>query len=161
MLSRTLNIISTAIVIVTVTVAVLLAGVKIIGITPYAVTSGSMEPELHVGSVVYVKGADPKSLKEGDIITFRLGEDLIATHRIIEIIDENGHLSFKTKGDANNISDAHPVDEDALVGKVLFDIPYLGGIKSYIDTGRGRLVAICGALILLIIVSLSEYLSRK
>ena len=44
MLSRTLNIISTAIVILTVTVAVLLAGVKIIGITPYAVTSGSMEP---------------------------------------------------------------------------------------------------------------------
>lgn len=162
MFKRILNIISTVIVIAAVIVAILLAGVRVVGITPYVVTSGSMEPELHVGSAVYVRKVDPKDLKVGDIITFTLGgDDLIATHRIVEINETNGHLSFTTKGDANELTDSSPVDESNVVGKVIFDIPYLGGLKRYVDSGRGRIVGICGALILLIIVTLSEYLGRE
>lgn len=158
---RILNILSTVIVIAAVAAAILLAGVRVVGITPYVVTSGSMEPELHVGSAVYVKKVDPKDLKPGDIITFHIADDLLATHRIVEVLNENGHLSFRTKGDANELTDSSPVDENDVEGKVLFNIPYLGGLKSYTDSGTGRIVGICGALILLILVTLSEYLVRE
>ena len=66
--------------------AFLLAGIRIVGFTPYAVLSGSMEPAFHVGSLIYVKSVDPEDIKVGDAITFRLsGEDTAATHRVIEI----------------------------------------------------------------------------
>lgn len=49
--------------------AVLLVGTKLIGLTPYTVLSGSMEPEYHVGSVIYVTKVEPEELKERDCIS--------------------------------------------------------------------------------------------
>ena len=49
--------------------AVLLVGTKLIGLTPYTVLSGSMEPEYHVGSVIYVTKVEPEELKERDGIS--------------------------------------------------------------------------------------------
>ena len=66
--------------------AVALVGVRLIGLNPYVVLSGSMEPTYHVGSLIYVKDVDYKELKDGDPITFMLSEDAIATHRIIEVL---------------------------------------------------------------------------
>ena len=158
---RILDIYSTVIVIAAIIVAILLAGVKAFGISPHVVTSESMDPELRVGSVVYVKEANSKYLEVGDIIVFKLADDLLATHRIVEIIDEYGHLKFRTKGDANKTADASLVDEADVVGIVVFDIPYLGNVKRYMDSGRTRVVGICGALILLMLVTLSEFLGRE
>ena len=49
--------------------AVLLVSTKLIGLTPYTVLSGSMEPEYHVGSVIYVTKVEPEELKERDCIS--------------------------------------------------------------------------------------------
>jgi len=43
---------------------------SIFGIKAYIVTSGSMEPELPVGSLIYVKSTDKEILEIGDSITF-------------------------------------------------------------------------------------------
>lgn len=50
-----LNIISTVLVVLLIILALLLAGVRVFGLTPYTVLSGSMEPNYHVGSLVYIK----------------------------------------------------------------------------------------------------------
>ena len=62
--------------------AILLVGVRLVGLRPLVVLSGSMEPTYHVGSMVYVKSVDPESIEVGDPITFLINEDLdMATHR--------------------------------------------------------------------------------
>ena len=78
-------------------VAMVLLLPGLFGIRPYVVYSGSMEPKIPTGAVVFTKeGA--YSLETGDIITFH-NEDTVVTHRVVK--KEEG--TFITKGDANKI----------------------------------------------------------
>lgn len=147
------NIVTTVLVALTVICVVLLVGVRLVGIKPYAVLSGSMEPEYHVGSLLYVKAVDTAKLRVGDDITFMLNEDTLATHRIVGIIPDEDNpevIRFKTKGIANEYEDGGTVHCNNVVGKPIFDIPYLGYFSSYIRTPPGLYVAVgCAAVILL------------
>ena len=95
------NLLTTLAVCAVVAMAFLLVGVRLIGLTPYAVLSGSMEPTYHVGALIYVRAEDPWNVQVGDPITFVVNEDLlVATHRVVDIdirtighevvTDENG-----------------------------------------------------------------------
>ena len=58
-LKKLWNALTTLIVIAIVILAILLAGVRLVGLTPYVVLSGSMEPNYHTGSLIYDKKVDP------------------------------------------------------------------------------------------------------
>lgn len=90
--------------------AILLVGVRIVGLSPYAVLSGSMEPTYHVGSLIYVRKIDPADITVGMPITFVVNEDLlVATHRVVdievitsveeEVLDEEGNPVLDENGD--------------------------------------------------------------
>ena len=153
------NVISTILVVLFVVLAILLAGVRVVGITPYVVLSGSMEPTYHVGSIIYDKKVDPADLKVGDPITFVLGEDLtVATHRIVEISEDGEH--FYTKGDANDAVDGSPVYAPNIVGVPVFTIPYLGYFSNWISNPPGTYIGICGILIVVILMFLPDMLKK-
>lgn len=90
------------------------------------VQSGSMEPAIKMGSVVIVKPTD--NYKIGEIITF--GEvtrtKTPTTHRIHDIRVQEGTPIYITKGDANNAPDLKEVTAREIIGKVLFNVPYVG-----------------------------------
>ncbi len=95
------------------------------------VSSGSMEPAIHTGSLAVIL---PQSMYAiDDIITF--GEDtrekVPTTHRIVDMRVEAGQTLFQTKGDANEDPDVREVGEGEVIGKVLFSIPYLGYIIDF------------------------------
>ena len=139
--------------------AFLLAGIRIVGFTPYAVLSGCMEPAFHVGSLIYVKSVDPEDIKVGDAITFRLsGEDTAATHRVIEIDREN--QCFYTKGDANETPDASPVPYSSVLGRAVFTVPKLGLFSSWLSSAQGKYAAISGVGLLLLLIILPEILFK-
>ncbi|GAH60569.1 unnamed protein product, partial [marine sediment metagenome] len=48
------------------------------------------------------------------------------THRVYDIKVVEGEPYYITKGDANNTPDQKEVYEREIIGKVLFDVPYLG-----------------------------------
>lgn len=138
--------------------AIALAGVRLVGWDIYVVLSGSMEPEYRTGSVIYVKEADPEDLGVQDVITFRLDEDTIATHRIIEITEIDGQAAFRTKGDANEREDAAAVPVSQVVGTPVFTIPYLGYLVEYIHSTSGRYATIAMGATLLFLVFLPDIL---
>lgn len=76
---------------------------SIFGYKPFIVLSGSMESQLNKGDLAIVKEVDIKSLKENDIIAFRDTENHVVTHRIVNVIRDNGKVEFITKGDNNNL----------------------------------------------------------
>lgn len=153
------NILSTLLVILVVLTAVLLVGVRAVGLRPFTVLSGSMEPQYHVGSLIYVREAEPESIKAGDPITFVLNADLVvATHRVVRVDAENAH--FYTKGDANDSEDAAPVHFKNLIGKPVFTIPYLGYLANFLETKQGRIVAVTAVAALLILVFLPDILKK-
>lgn len=84
------NIITTVLLILFVLMVVLLAGVRIFGIEPHIVLSGSMEPEIGTGALLYVKSLSPEEateLKAGDVITYVVdGKGTKVTHKIYEVV---------------------------------------------------------------------------
>ena len=149
------NIITTVLVALVVVLAVLLVGVRVVGLTPYVVLSGSMEPTYHTGSLIYVKKVDPFTIEAGTPITFMLDEDNIATHRVVEVVpDETDStvVRFRTKGDANDAEDGTLVHYKNVIGTPVFSIPYLGYVSDYITNPPGMYIGftVLGIIILML-----------
>ena len=154
-----LNWCSSILVILVVALAVALVGVRLVGLKPFVVLSGSMEPIYHVGSLVYVKDVDYKDLKVGDPITYMISQDMVVTHRIIEVLvdeEDPDTIRYFTKGDANSAADGSSVHYKNIIGKPVFSIPYLGYVSSYIQNPPGRYVAIAAGALLILLVFLPD-----
>lgn len=111
------------------------------GCTPYAVLSGSMEPELPVGSLIYVKSVDPETIKPGDAVTFQKASGTVATHQAYEVDQEA--QTIRTQGIANHdgegniLHDAEPVSFSQVIGVPVLCVPYLGYVNAYVTTPPG------------------------
>ena len=154
------NAVTTVLVILVVILALLLVGVRLVGLRPMCVLSGSMEPTYHTGSLIYVKPCAPEDVQVGDAITFVLNEDLdVVTHRVISIDAENEH--FYTQGDANDAPDGAPVYFKNLIGRPVFTIPYLGYVADYIQHPPGMYVAISIGAVLLLLLFLPDIFAEE
>lgn len=150
--SRIFNFILTLSMIIVVLIAIALVGVRLIGLTPYAVLSGSMEPGYHVGSLIYDEDVTQSDLKVGDVITFTVAENTVATHRIVEIvpdIEDTELLFFRTKGDANDYADAELVDPRNIKGRAVFNIPLLGYVSNFVTTFPGKYISMAFMVIII------------
>lgn len=109
----------------------------------YQVLTDSMAPQpdspskgFYSGDIVLVKMTDGSGVKEGDIVTFQVGEgDRYLTHRMIKRLEElNGEPGdyIVTKGDANNTADP-PIEASRVYGKVTFVIPKMGSVLTFVQ----------------------------
>lgn len=120
-LKKTLNIATTVVLVLFVVFVILLVGVKLFGIEPHIVLSGSMEPEIRTGSLVYVDLLSPEEaqqLQVGEDVTFVVNKQgTKVTHRIYEVVgpaymkntqgeyvlDDNGQRIPAVDGNGNQI----------------------------------------------------------
>ncbi len=116
---------------------------RMMGYEIYAVVSGSMEPEMPVGSLVYVKGEEAAEIAEGEVIAFYSSVDAgsVITHRVVENRVVSGE--FITKGDANEKEDMLPVPYGNLIGRAVFTLPGAGVLSEMLASGPGRVAAAC------------------
>ena len=154
------SVVTTILVVLIVLSAVFLMGTRLIGYRVYSVISGSMEPELSVGDLLYVRPVDPTEVKVGDDISFVLNEDLVvATHRVVRIDAEKQHIY--TKGIANEVEDSEPVHFKNVIGVVDFNIPLLGYVSDYIQNPPGMYITIAAVATLIVLVFLPDFLPKK
>ena len=131
------------------------------GWKPFIVLSGTMETQIMTGDVVVVKEIDAKKLKENDIIAFKEDNNIVITHRIIEIIkDENGDTKYKTKGDNNNEEDDGVVSPEQIEGIYKFRIGKIGDLALFVQTPVGMVICISIPLILLLLLQWKESLKE-
>lgn len=164
-LKKVCNIIAGTLLTLIIVIAFLLVGVRAFGVKPYTVLSGSMEPNYHVGSVVYVKKVDPFSLRKKNVITYVINGGTVVTHRIVEVIyddEENPtQVSFRTKGDNNNTEDGgEPVPAASVLGKVVFTIPLLGYVANFVQNPVGRVMTVCVCVCLAILFFMPDLLDK-
>ena len=114
-----------------------------------------MAPSYPVGSLIYVRETPATELKERDVITFSSGKSIV-THRIYEIVQENGSLRFRTKGDANNDVDANLVRPADIIGRVAFSVPHLGNIANFVQNPPGLYVTILLGVVLIALVIITD-----
>lgn len=164
MLKKIWNVASTVVVCAVVILAVLLAGARLVGMQVYTVLSGSMEPNYHVGSIIYVKKVEPSDLQVGDAISFMLNENTVATHRIVEIVPDDEDptvLRFRTKGDNNSIEDSSLVHCKNVLGRVVGTIPYLGYVSDFVQNPPGTYFLVAAVAIMALLVFVPDIIGQK
>lgn len=120
----------------------------------FGVLSGSMEPTIETGALVFIdKNVEPASLQEGDVIAFEVAGDsgAVCTHRIVEVNDDQ---TFTTKGDNNDAVDANAVPYSKVLGKTAdISIPVLGEIMLKITANPtvwiGGVLALTAGLVII------------
>ena len=131
---------------------------RLMGYEVYEVVSGSMEPAIHLGSLMYVQPGEPSDVAEGEVIAF-MRDDAVVAHRVVYNRSSIGE--FVTKGDANNVEDPDPVPYDAYIGQVTKTVPMLGQFMSIYASTTGKiyllLTAACGVMLHI----LADQTSRK
>jgi len=103
---------------------------------PFYLVERPAKDHIEVGDLIFSKKTDPADVKVGDVISF-MENSSVVTHRVIGVNNENGQLSFATKGDANNAEDSDPVPADKLVGVYKARIPALGDFIYFLQKPLG------------------------
>lgn len=120
-----------------------------LGLKSFVIVSESMEPTINPGDAIFIKEVPQNELKENDIISFKDG-NIINTHRIVKINNDNGNITYTTKGDNNKNEDRLAVPFDKIEGKYEFKLSKVGILVEIIKS-KVTLV------ILLIILMLISY----
>ena len=144
------NFLSTIVLIVLLAAAAVILVPMLLGYKEMAVLSGSMEPAIPVGGLVYVKPVEASELEVGDVCTYYLSDgETFVTHRVMSIDPENQTLV--TQGDANEDPDGD-IQFSQVYGKAEFHLPYLGFAIQNIRTPVG-IMTICGVVMLVILLN--------
>lgn len=123
------------------------------GIFPMIVLTDSMYPEIESGDLIICRTAQAEDVKVGDVISFYdpMGSGTsVVTHRVLEIKNENGQITFRTKGDHNNTEDEMPVAAEDLIGIYRSRIPKVGHVAMFMQTTPGLIVCVVLPIVLLV-----------
>ncbi|ELY44845.1 signal peptidase I [Natronorubrum bangense] len=113
----------------------------------YIVTSGSMSPTIEPGDVIVTQDVSPDEIETGDVITFHDGSSAdsgYVTHRVADIVEEDGERYFELQGDANDNPDEGLVPAEYAQGDLHWHIPYLGHLLLFARSSLGLLVLVIG-----------------
>jgi len=123
------------------------------GYLPMIVLTDSMNPNIKSGDLIICRTANAEDVKENDIISFfdpAGSGSSIVTHRVIEIVNEDGRLLFRTKGDNNDTEDINLVPAESLVGIYQTRIAQAGNIAMFMQSSMGLVVCVVLPVIMLI-----------
>ncbi len=137
-----------------------------------AVASGSMEPVLYAGDLIFVEGvqnfsnihAAPKDADTpGDILVYQGLTELIVHRAVEKTYNEDAETwSFKTWGDNNNWPDGRPVDESSVIGRYVgFKVPWLGNIALFFEPFERKVAFIALWIVLLIVIELAPFAEKR
>ena len=106
------------------------------GKRPLVVISGSIEPILKVGGILYYEKINLDDFKKDDILVYQLNEHIVS-HRIVNI----NEYGFETKCDNNNSNDSYIVDKNNVIGRGNnWSIPYIGYYADFIYNHKYLLI---------------------
>ena len=130
---------------------------NIFGYAPMSVESYSMEPTINKGDLIIGKVTKDMDYeyKVGDIVTFPIeiqGVQTLNTHRIVEVIPDDGITYYKTQGDnkdTNPIADEDMQTSDSIVAVYTgTKIPAIGNFFGFIRTQLGFFLCVLLPMIL-------------
>jgi signal peptidase len=98
---------------------------------PIAVLSGSMEPTFSRGSLAIIRRVKSDEVYDielrGEVIHFVSRNGVEYIHRVVDYLyDSDGMFVYSTKGDANDLIDPYPVQQESVYGVAFAIVPYLG-----------------------------------
>ncbi len=123
------------------------------GWLPLIVLTDSMQPVIAGGDLIICHTAEAEDILVNDVIAFfdPAGNGTsIVTHRVLEVIEKDGEISFRTKGDNNNAEDKLLVPADKLVAVYKNRIPGAGNIAMFMQSPTGLIVCVVMPIVMLV-----------
>ena len=124
------------------------------GTLPLIVLTDSMYPDIKSGDLIICKTVDAADIEVGDVISFydpAGNGTTVVTHMVIDVINENGKISFKTKGTNNNTEDRLPVSADKLIAEYTgIRIPGAGQAAIFMQSTTGLIVCVVLPILLFV-----------
>ena len=124
------------------------------GNIPLIVLTDSMYPDIKSGDLIICRDVDTDDIEVGDVISFYdpAGNGTsVVTHKVVEIIDENGTRSFRTRGTNNNTDDRLPVPEDKVIAEYTgVRIPGAGGVAIFMQSTTGLIICVVVPIVLFV-----------
>lgn len=128
---------------------------------PIPIRDDSMEPTINMDDLIVDKEVStPTKIKENDVITYlAINGDTkeIKTGRVISIVNSNGSIAWKVRGDNGGESSTTTVLSSDLIGqftntKMLF----AGGVLAFVESQNGFLVCIIIPLVLIFFIQICK-----
>ena len=124
------------------------------GTMPLIVLTDSMYPDIKSGDIIICKKLDAEEIEVGDVISFYDPAEngtSVVTHKVVEIIDEDGKLSFRTRGTNNNTDDRLPVPADKVIAEYTgVRIPAAGNIAIFMQSTAGLIICVIVPIVLFV-----------
>lgn len=120
---------------------------------PMIVLTDSMYPEIAAGDLIICNTVEAEDVQVEDVISFYdpMGNGTsVVTHRVLEIVEEDGQLSFRTKGDNNNAEDQVLVPAKSVIGIYRSRIPGAGHIAMFMQTTPGLILCVVCPILLIV-----------
>ena len=124
------------------------------GAVPLIVLTDSMYPKIEKGDLIIGRAEAPENIKVGDVISFfdpAGNGTTVVTHRVIEIVEEDGQIAWKTQGDNNNTEDRLAVTADRLVA--VWEgtrLPGFGNVALFMQSTPGLIICVICPILLLV-----------
>ena len=124
------------------------------GVLPLIVLTDSMYPDIKSGDLIICKEIDPEEIEVGDVISFydpAGNGTAVVTHKVIDILEEDGKRSFRTKGINNNTEDKLPVSADKVIAEYSgIRIPAAGNVAIFMQTTAGLIICVVVPIVLFV-----------
>lgn len=132
----------------------------------YVIISPSMVPNINVYDAVITARVSQNKIGMYDIITFLSKEidthGVPITHRVVGILKtENGEKAYRTKGDNNNKEDKAIIRQSEVIGKVLFRIPMLGYVRTFVTSKIGFLISVVLPIAASLFLEIWRFIHRR
>lgn len=124
----------------------------------YVVLSDSMSPTIKAGAVVFVSDVPVDDIGTDDVITYEGESGAPVTHRVVDVVTEEGERRFVTQGDANEDPDPQPVSPSEVVGRVSFHLPIIGYVVAFAGTDLGLIALVVIPASLLVVLEIRDLL---
>lgn len=91
----------------------------------------------------------PEEIHVGDVVTMRLDNGAVFTHRVTRLVSVAGVPSIETKGDANEAVDPALTPASHVIGRVALALPIVGFLMAGLAMPAGVATDLLAALTLL------------
>ena len=120
----------------------------------YQTTTGSMEPQMKIKSIVVVRKADISEFAVGDVACFVRAGSAVA-HRVVEVTGKG----LQTKGDNNKVADAAIVKPDEIIGKCVLTMNWVADFLEGLETPMGivRVVVLPALFIVSVLLAFAYF----
>ena len=124
------------------------------GYLPLIVLTDSMYPDIKSGDLIICKTIDPNDVKKDMVISFFDPEGngtAVVTHKVVEVLEQDGKRSFRTAGINNNAEDRLPVPAENLVGEYT-EIRFggVGNVALFMQTTAGLVICVLVPIVLFV-----------